>query len=65
MDLVLEKERERVRNFERANGLLLSPPNASASIDRVEGGFLRFLTDFHRPFVSRSIHELPGPGSMD
>lgn len=57
MDSALENERE------RPNGLLLVP-NASASIDRVDGSLVRFLTNINRPSESRSIHELPEPGSM-
>lgn len=48
---------------ERPNGLLLMP-NASASIDRVDGSLVRFLTNMNRPFESRSTHVLPESGSM-
>lgn len=59
-----KRERERGCKFERPNGLLLMPPNASASIDRVDGSLVRFLTNMERPFESRSIHLLPESGSM-
>lgn len=64
MDSALESERERELEWERPNGLLLMP-NASASIDRVDGSLVRFLTNMNRPFESRSIHVLPESGSMD
>jgi hypothetical protein len=63
-DSALGNERERERECERPNRLLLMP-NASASIDRVEGSLARFLTNMYRPFASRSIHLLPESGSMD
>jgi hypothetical protein len=53
----LERERECERESERPNGLLLTPPKASASIDRVEECLVRFLlTETKRPFESRSTH---------
>lgn len=58
MDSTLENGRERDRECERENGLLLMP-NASASADRDNGSFFRFLTKTERPFESRSIHLLP------
>ncbi len=61
MDLENERERECVR--ERPNGLLLVP-KASASMDRVDGSLVRFLTNTNRPFESRSTHVLPESDSM-
>lgn len=62
-DSALGNERE--REWERANGLLLVPPNASASIDSVDGSLVRFLTKTSRPLGSRSIHARPASDSMD
>jgi hypothetical protein len=59
-----ERRRERERELERPKGLLLVP-NASASIDRVEGSLVRLLTKVNCPFGSHSIHVLPEPASIE